>query len=50
MTRDDQDKLKATGDTLRHSFTTTNDDTFATLLAALDASIIDAAVKVINDR
>lgn len=52
MTRDDQERLNATGDTLRHSFTNdaNNDDTFTALLAALDASIIDAAIKVIDDR
>lgn len=51
MTYDHDQKIERTGDTLRHTFKPADDDdTFTALLAALDASIIDAAIKVIDDR
>ncbi|MHA0319026.1 hypothetical protein ACXY7D_11890 [Sphingomonas melonis] len=50
MTYDNDQKIERTGDTLRHTFKPADDDTFTALLAALDASIIDAAIKVIDDR
>jgi len=45
MTRDDREKVAATGDALRQTFTPPTDADFADLLDKLDASLADLVEK-----
>lgn len=45
MTRDDREKVAATGETLRHTFTPPSDENFKDLLDKLDASLADLVKK-----